>query len=200
MRTAILGLLLASGTLAQPRVEGPLVIFIGPPGSGKSTQAASAGKTLGLPVVSAEMMMKAQPDVFEKNRRPQISGMEPQSDPAMNKVFASVIEKNDYRKGLILDGYPATKDHADYLAGLVKAGQLPAPVIIQLDVPDEIVRKRMAKEAGAALEQRIKDYHREFDVLQLYFPNADVNKLDGTKKAAQVEKTVATLLKSKLKK
>jgi hypothetical protein len=67
-------------------------------------------------------------------------------------------------------------------------------------VPDEIVRKRMAKEAGAALEQRIKDYHREFDMLQLYFPNADVNKLDGTKKAAQVEKTVASLLKTKLTK
>jgi len=50
-----------------------------------------------------------------------------------------------------------------------------------LDVPDDVVRKRLQGQNPAQIEQDLKDYHRENDFLTLYFPQAEVVKIDGNK-------------------
>src|SRR4051812_40966380 len=121
---------------AETKVEGPVVLFIGPPLSGKSTQAAAAARLLNLPIVSADGLIKANESTFTEIRRSGIAGMEPRSDPVLNRLFQERLEKGDLSRGLILDGYPSTKDHADFLAGLVKNGSLPNPLTIELGIPD----------------------------------------------------------------
>jgi adenylate kinase family enzyme len=101
---------------------------------------------------------------------------------------------------VILDGYPSTKDHCDYLADLVRKAILPAPSVIQLEVPDKVVFERTQKvpgESRQSVEQRLKDYHREMDQMKLYFPNADVTHVDGTKSIKDVESEVARILKER---
>jgi adenylate kinase family enzyme len=112
------------------------------------------------------------------------------------------LDKGDLSRGMILDGYPSTKDHADYLAALIKKGVLPSPLTIELQIPDEMVFKRTEKthkDARASVEQRLKDYHREMDMLRLYFPAAEIVSVDGTKSVKKVESDIRSLLKKRYK-
>jgi hypothetical protein len=63
-----------------------------------------------------------------------------------------------------------------------------------------VVRKRLAGKDGklpSSAEQRLKDYHREVTAIEIYFPNADVTLIDGTKKPGAVTKKVNAVLKAK---
>jgi len=187
---------------AETTVGGPVVLLIGPPGSGKSTQAAAAARVLGVPVVAVDDLIKANAAVFTKLRRSGISGMEPQTDPVLNRLFTERLEKGDLSRGMVLDGYPSTKDHADYLTGLIKKGVLPNPLTIVLQIPDETVLKRTRKagrDSAASVEQRLKDYHREMDMLKLYFPSAEIVTVDGTKSIKKVERDILALLRKRYK-
>jgi len=201
--SARLSTVTATPVAQGPLVEGPAVLLIGPPASGKSTQAKSIAQKFGLPIVAVDDLIRDNPQAFEAARRSKISGMEPQSDPVLNKLFEARLAKGDLVKGFLLDGYPSTKDHADFVAALVRQGKIPNPIVVQLNVPDDILKKRMAGDPGArpeSFEQRLKDYHREMDLIQLYFPKADLVPIDGTKKPDQVTKEIEKLLEPKLKK
>jgi adenylate kinase len=199
---SLLSAVLCSLGHAETKVDGPVVLFIGPPGSGKSTQAVAAARLLKVPIVAVDDLINANPSTFEKIRRSGISGMEPQTDPVLNRLFLERLEKGDLSRGLILDGYPSTKDHADYLSTLVKKGVLPNPLTIELQIPDATVRKRTAKakkDSPASVEQRLKDYHREMDMVRLYFPGAEIVGVDGTKSAKKVGREISALLKKRYK-
>ncbi len=178
-------LLIAASLSAQAVVNGPFIMFIGPPGSGKSTQAAKTGEELKIPVLRAEDLIASDPAAFAKNA-PGITGIEPRTDPAMNRVFSSAISSGKYQNGLIVDGYPATKDHGDYLRNLVVAGNVPAPVIVRLEITDDQLRKRLGKKADSRFEQLLKDYHREMDMMDVYFPGSLVIRVPADGKPGQV--------------
>ena len=54
---------------------------------------------------------------------------------------------------------------------LVTGGRLPSAVILQVDIPDEELRKRLGKKADNGFEQLLKG-HREIDMFSVYFPAA----------------------------
>jgi adenylate kinase len=202
-RTLLTALLCCAGLAAQVKVEGPVIIFIGAPGSGKSTQAAITAKAFKLPVISAESMIRNNKLAFQRAEEIGITGMEPRTDPVMNQVFAALLKREDYAKGFVLDGYPATNGHADFIAGLVKSGQLPKPVVLQLDVTDDTSLKRSQREPGfdkVRFDQLLKDYHREFDMVRAYFPEANIIAIKGDKKPQAVSKEIKTALQQNLSK
>ena len=51
MRTLLTVLIVGGVACAETKVDGPVVLLIGPPGSGKSTQAKPAARVLGVPIV-----------------------------------------------------------------------------------------------------------------------------------------------------
>lgn len=164
--------------ISAQEVAKPLVlVLVGPPGAGKTTQAAALKRKIGVPIVTTDDLPK--------------DGL----DAALR---ARILQANP-KDGFILDGYPSTRAQADYLAGLVKELKLPSPLIVQIDVDDDTVRKRLAaskdpKDRGDALEKRLADYHREMDLFRSYYPESDIWKIIGTKSAADVTGTILTLL------
>jgi len=188
---------------AQTPPGSAVILFIGPPGSGKSTQAAAAAKKYNMPVVSRQDLIAMDPEAFRKNRAKAMGGMTEESDPFLNQLFAKKLASIDITKGLILDGYPATKDHADFLTKLAKEGKLPYTFVIQLAIPDDVVAKRMKASPEAkdgTLEQRLKDYHREMDMVTLYYPAVDIVAIDATPDIAAVTRKVNEALDLRLKK
>jgi adenylate kinase family enzyme len=62
----------------------------------------------------------------------------------MNQLVQAKLKTIDTTKGFNLDGYPATKDQAGFMAGLMQQVQYPAPLVLQLDLPDSVAKKRLA--------------------------------------------------------
>ncbi|MEO8593070.1 MAG: nucleoside monophosphate kinase [Candidatus Solibacter sp.] len=175
---------------------GPVVLVVGPPGSGRSTQAAILNKDLGMAVVAADALIASHAEKFQKNRTPTLQGVDPHLDPAMNDIVEEALRATDLSKGVVLDGYPASKIQGDFLTGLLDMKQV---VVIHLSVADDVVRKRLKKQDGRDIEQELKDYHREFDFIRTYFPEADIQTVDGTKSPAQVAKRIRKVLDSRPK-
>jgi len=146
-------------------------------------------------------LIAVDPEAFKAHRAKAMGGMTEESDPFLNQLFARRLQQLDVTKGLILDGYPATKDHADFIAKLSKEGKLPYVFVIQLAIPDDVVMKRLKGShelKDGTLEQRLKDYHREMDMVKLYYPAADIVTIDATTKIAAVTKKVNEALSQRL--
>jgi adenylate kinase len=171
-----------------------LIVFIGPPGAGKTTQATILQKDRGMAVVSADQLIEQNPQAFEKFRHPAIHGIEPHVDPALNRLVEEKLGSLDLSKGVILDGYPASKEQGDFLANFRQEHHLPKAVIIHLRLPDDVARKRLKQENPEDVEQRIKDYHREIDFARIYFPQADIHDVDATKSPDVVAREIRNVL------
>ncbi|MEX2300078.1 MAG: nucleoside monophosphate kinase [Bryobacterales bacterium] len=182
------------------QAQAPVIVLIGPPGSGKSTQAARIQKQYRLAVITREQLMQDDPALLARYKQPEIQGVEPRSDPALNKLFVRRLEQTDISNGLLIDGYPATKDHADFLRDVIVQKGLATPIVLQLDVPDDVVRKRLEGQTAEKIEQDLKDYHREMDFISAYFPEADIVHIDGAKKPNGVFKQIRQVLKQRLNK
>jgi hypothetical protein len=60
--------------------------------------------------------------------------------------------------------------------------------------PDEVVRQRLANQKRPELEQELKDYHREFDFVREYFPEADIRAVDATRQRGSIEKEIRKIV------
>jgi adenylate kinase family enzyme len=174
---------------------GPIVLIVGPPGSGRTTQAEFLRKDLKMPVIAADDLIARNPGNFQKYKTPALNGVDPRLDPALNQLVEQALRTTDLANGVVLDGYPASKIQGDFLTTLREKFDLSRAVVIHLSAPDEVVRKRL-KGQKRDVEQELKDYHREFDFIREYFPSADIRSVDATKKPPAVAKQIRKLLQS----
>jgi adenylate kinase len=122
------------------------LIFIGPPGSGKGTQAKRLAASHGVPHISTgDILREAIADGTELGRKaaPVVASGALVSDDLMVGIIKDRLKKPDAQKGFILDGYPRTVVQAEKLDGLVGNGKGDLRVL-QLLVPDDVIVKRIA--------------------------------------------------------
>jgi adenylate kinase len=122
------------------------LIFIGPPGSGKGTQAKRLASSHGLPHISTgDILREAIAEGTELGRKaaPVIASGALVSDDLMVGIIRDRLKKPDAQKGFILDGYPRTVVQAEKLENLVGNGKGDLRVL-QLLVPDDVIVKRIA--------------------------------------------------------
>lgn len=149
-----------------------------------------------MAIIAADDLIARNKQSFARFKNPAIQGVEPRVDPALNQLVENALTSVDPSKGIVLDGYPAAKNHGDHLTVLRKKFNLPAPLVIHLRVSDDIVRQRLKDRNSAELEQQLKDYHRELDFAREYFPDTAVRDIDGTKKPEVVAGEIRKLLKN----
>ena len=120
MLRSILGLyLLLVFGVVDAQSAGNVIVLIGPPASGKTTQAQILQKERGMQLISVEDLIAQNRQDFERFRHPEIQGVEPRLDPVLNRLIEERLRAMDHSKGVILDGYPASKEQGDHLALLV---------------------------------------------------------------------------------
>lgn len=197
--TLLLVLTICGTVLSQTAApKHPLIILIGPPLSGKTMYADSMAKSYGMPVISIEDLIKDHATELDQLRAPGVTLAEMRYDPAISRYFQERIKTTDLSHGLLLDGYPATVLQGQDLAKVIPSLGL-QPLVLKLEVPDDVVRAR-AKKTGQesnspeVIEQRLKDYHREFDFVSAFFPNAKIVTIDGN----QPEKKVWSAIEAAL--
>lgn len=179
------------------------IVLIGPTGSGKTTQAEFLRKRFGIPTVTVEDLIHANPSALVKFRRAGITPGPPQLNPAVDALVAERLGSLDLTKGVVLDGYPASKDEADHFAELAPKLNLPAPIVIQIDLPDDVARQRLKERQGVddrpeLIEDRLKQYHREMDMIRAYYPQANIWIINGDKPVAEVSSTIEAILNDEI--
>ena len=132
------------------------VIFLGPPGAGKGTQAKQLAKKYGVPHLSTGDMLReniAKGTPLGEKAKPIMARGELVPDSLVLKMVADRIEEPDCWHGFVFDGFPRTVAQAQYLQVLLKQhGYKPALVVhFALDqalLLRRITGRRMCKVGG----------------------------------------------------
>lgn len=143
----LLGLLSLSVSLVHANGNAPtmrIVVLLGPPGSGKGTQAMRLSKETGLPHISTGDLfrenLKNNTPLGEKVKK-YMEGGQLVPDNLVLEMLFDRVGREDCSKGYILDGFPRTIPQAEALYRTL--GKKPPIVAINLDVSDEVVFKRI---------------------------------------------------------
>jgi adenylate kinase len=129
------------------------IIFIGPPGSGKGTQAKRLASRFAIPHISTgDMLREAVSSGTElgKQAAPIMSSGGLVSDDLMIGIINERLAKDDASNGFILDGFPRTIVQAEKLDAIVnsapadESGNGTDPLrVLQLLVPDDAIVRRI---------------------------------------------------------
>ena len=162
------------------------VVFVGPPGAGKGTQAENIVRDYGLFHLSTgdalRAAVKAQTPIGQEAEKYMSAGaLVPDGI-----VIGVVVERLDEAKdGCLLDGFPRTIAQAEELDRILAEKNAPLDVVLELDVPEEELFKRLASRGRAddnpeVIKQRLVAYHNQTEPLVGYYTGKGVlRKIDG---------------------
>lgn len=121
------------------------LIFIGPPGSGKGTQAKRLASRFDIPHISTGDMLREAVSggtPLGQQAAPIMAAGGLVPDDLMIGIINERLGQPDATKGFILDGFPRTLVQAEKLDGIVGNGTEPLRVL-QLLVPDDAIVHRI---------------------------------------------------------
>jgi adenylate kinase len=121
------------------------VVMLGPPGAGKGTQAERLAKSRSLPKISTgDILREAVQAGTELGVAAKIT-MEAGNligDDVMIGIVGERLDRDDARRGFVLDGFPRTVVQATALDGMVD-GRGPL-VVLDIVVPEDVLVRRLA--------------------------------------------------------
>jgi adenylate kinase len=137
------------------------VVLLGPPGSGKGTQAAVLCQKLQVPAISTgDMLREAVATGNNLGRR--VEGIMNAGGLVDDETMAEVVRERlgrlDGGRGFLLDGYPRTVPQAEVLQGILKDSGERLDAVVLVQVPEEeLVRRLLARQRTDDTEQVIRE-------------------------------------------
>ena len=122
------------------------VIFLGPPGSGKGTQAKELAKQYGVPHLSTGDMLRehvSKGTPLGLRAKPIMERGELVPDSLVLKMVADRIERPDCEHGFVFDGFPRTVAQAKYLGEMLRRQGFKQPFVIHMVIPTSVLMKRL---------------------------------------------------------
>jgi len=122
------------------------MIFIGPPGAGKGTQAARLVERYGIPHVSTGDMLRAAVKAGTELGKMADTYMKAGKllpDDLMVGLVKERLQQDDAAKGVLLDGFPRTVAQAEGLDAMLTAEGMDLDAVVVLEVPDELIVNRI---------------------------------------------------------
>jgi adenylate kinase len=153
------------------------LIFLGPPGAGKGTQAQLLAELCTIPHISTgDILRTAVTDQTELGQKAQsyMDRGELVPDELMLGLVRDRLKQLKEGAGWILDGFPRTVLQAEFLDTLlVDIGQ-PLTSVVNLDVPDEVLVTRLlargrSDDNEAVIRNRLQVYRDQTSPLIQYY-------------------------------
>ena len=178
------------------------VTLLGPPGSGKGTQATRLRDGLGFDVLSTGDLLRKEREAGSDLGR-SAAGFMDRGELVPDDVVVAAVEDAIGRRGdrpVVLDGFPRTVSQAMALDRTLASGGLDSAILI--DVPDdEVVRRILNRHQGRSddteetARERLRVYHRDTEPLVAYYDERGLlRRVDGTRDADAVEDDVRAAL------
>lgn len=128
------------------------LVLLGPPGSGKGTQAARLKDYLQVPHISTGDLLRAEVAAGSPlglQAKEVMARGELVSDDILLGMLEDRFSRDDTKAGFILDGYPRNLVQADALGVLLERIRQPMDFAVQLEVPTDLLVERIAGRAKA---------------------------------------------------
>ncbi len=119
------------------------LVFFGPPGAGKGTQAAKLSQALGIPTISTGHIIRqaiAAGTPVGKLAENYIKNGLLLPDDVVTKLVANRLQDDDCRNGYILDGFPRTIVQAEAM----EEQGIFVDMVIDIELSDDAIVKRMS--------------------------------------------------------
>ncbi|HEX28506.1 TPA: adenylate kinase [Candidatus Poribacteria bacterium] len=123
------------------------LIFLGPPGVGKGTQAVKLSQKYGIPHISTGDALR------EAVARKTEIGLKAKSymdkgtlvpDKVVIGIIRERLARDDCRSGFILDGFPRTVKQAEALDEILKAMGVELDAVLNVEAPDGVIIERLS--------------------------------------------------------
>ena len=140
------------------------IILLGPPGSGKGTQAQNITSEYGYIQLSTGDMLRAASSSGSKiglELKAVIDGGNLVSDEIVVGIVEERIFQNDCAVGYMLDGFPRNKEQAKKLDAMLVGQNQKIDIVLRLLLKDEVVVRRIAGRRFHVESGR--SYHVEFN-------------------------------------
>jgi len=140
-----------------------ILIFVGPPGSGKGTQAENICAKYGIPQVSTGDMLRAakRAGTLDPKYLAIMDSGKLVPDEAIIELIESRLAEPDTKSGFLLDGFPRTVPQAEALDSLLEKKNLKLDSVVQLDVPRELLYERLVNRRADKSTGKI--YHLKYN-------------------------------------
>ncbi|MFO0547904.1 MAG: adenylate kinase [Polyangiaceae bacterium] len=140
-----------------------ILILVGPPGSGKGTQAQHVCAKYGIPQISTGDMLRAAKKAGTLPA--EIVAIMTNGGLVPDAFIVSLIEKRledaDTKSGFLLDGFPRTVPQAEALGEMLTSKGLSLHRVVQLDVPRDLLEERLVNRRTDKRTGKI--YHLVYD-------------------------------------
>ena len=162
------------------------LLFIGPPGAGKGTQADRVAERLGIPHVSTGDMFRHHVS-SETDLGLRVDAILKTGDYVPDEITVAMlrerIDEPDAADGFILDGFPRTGPQVEALDGLIGKHGLDRVVVFEVDA-DELTSRLLARGRDDDTKETIRN---RFDIymtqtaplLDIYESRGIVQRIDG---------------------
>jgi adenylate kinase len=178
----------------------PTVALLGPPGSGKGTQAQRLRDRCGFATLATgDLLREARTAGTDLGRRASayMDRGELVPDELIVAVMRDAIARFD-GKPILLDGFPRTVTQADALADALEARGRELTAAVLVDVPDDLVVERISgrhqgreDDRPETVRERLRVYHAETEPLVAYYGERGLlRRVDGAGDADAVEAAV----------
>ena len=189
------------------------IVFFGPPGSGKGTQAKLIAKEFNISHLSTGDILREklnEGDNLSWQLKDIMSAGNLVSDEFLNKIIADKLISKRCINGFILDGYPRTKTQSDFFLSFIKSNQTYLNFVFDFKIDFKIVEERIVSRFKqeqrsddnlGIIKVRLDKYMKEtYPVSQFFSSNFDKNYfiIDAAQEVSQIQKELIKIIKKGL--
>ena len=186
------------------------IIFFGPPGAGKGTQAKLLSSYLGIPHLSTGEVLRSKlnekDELSNKLKHVMRSGYLV-SDEILNEIVSITLLTDNCKKGFILDGYPRTTAQSEYFNSFMVKEDMIINKVINIDLNDKNIENRITlrsrienrtDDSFEVIRNRIIKYNNETKAIVQFYKSKYPHiffELNGDQKIEKIHSDIINIVK-----
>jgi adenylate kinase len=180
------------------------LIFLGPPGAGKGTQAQSLAEAHGIPHISTGEILRAavtQQTELGQQAKAYMDAGDLVPDALILEMVRDRLTQSDTASGWLLDGFPRTVTQATFLDQLLQEISQSCDHVINFDVPDEKLVERLLGRGRKddnedVIRNRLVVYREQTEpLIEFYQGRGALVAIDGDQSVEQVAQDLEAAMK-----